>query len=85
LADLKQNRLLDTFDEWAAQNGVSDAVDPPHRPEPTRCEASPPLGLDFGRAGIRTILWATGFRPDYSGWTYRSSTPRATSATTAVS
>ena len=66
LADLKQNRLLDTFDEWAAQHGVSNAVDPPHRPEPTRCEASPPLGLDFGRAGIRTILWATGFRPDYS-------------------
>jgi putative flavoprotein involved in K+ transport len=66
LADLKQNRLLNTFDEWAAENGVSDAVDPPHRPEPTRVEASPPLGLDFGRAGIRTILWATGFRPDYS-------------------
>jgi putative flavoprotein involved in K+ transport len=66
LADLKQNRLLGTFDEWAAENGVSDAVDPPHRPEPTRVEASPPLGLDFGRAGIRTIVWATGFRPDYS-------------------
>jgi putative flavoprotein involved in K+ transport len=29
-------------------------------------EASPPLGLDLGRAGIRTIVWATGFRPDYS-------------------
>jgi putative flavoprotein involved in K+ transport len=66
LADLKQNRLLNTFDEWAAGNGVSDAVDPPHRPEPTRVEASPPLGLDLGRAGIRTIVWATGFRPDYS-------------------
>jgi putative flavoprotein involved in K+ transport len=66
LADLKQNRLLNTFDEWAAESGVSDAVDPPHRPEPTRVEASPPLGLDFGRAGIRTIVWATGFRPDYS-------------------
>jgi putative flavoprotein involved in K+ transport len=66
LADLKQNRLLKTFDEWAAENGVSGTVDPPHRPEPTRVEASPPLGLDFGRAGIRTIVWATGFRPDYS-------------------
>jgi putative flavoprotein involved in K+ transport len=66
LADLKQNRLLNTFDEWAATNGMSDAVDPPHRPEPTRVEASPPLGLDFDRAGIRTIVWATGFRPDYS-------------------
>ncbi len=66
LADLKQNRLLNTFDEWAAGNGVSDAVDPPHRPEPTRVDASPPLGLDFGRSGIRTIVWATGFRPDYA-------------------
>ena len=66
LADLKQNRLLTTIDEWAAANGVGDAVDPPHRPEPTRVEASPPLGLDLRRAGIRTIVWATGFRPDYS-------------------
>ena len=66
LADLKQNRLLNTFDEWAAASDLSAAVDPAHRPEATRVEASPPLGLDFGRAGIRTIVWATGFRPDYS-------------------
>ena len=66
LADLKQNRLLDTIDEWAATHGVSDVVAAPHRPEPTRLEASPPLGLDLRRAGIRTIVWATGFRPDYS-------------------
>jgi putative flavoprotein involved in K+ transport len=66
LADLKQNRLLNTFDEWAAASGVSEAIDPPHRPEPTRVEASPPLGLDLARAGIRTIVWATGFRPDYA-------------------
>lgn len=67
LADLKLNRLLNTFDEWAAENRSSDAFAPPHRPEPTRVEASPPLALDLGRAGIRTIIWATGFRPDY-GW-----------------
>ena len=42
------------------------SVEPPHRLEPTRVEASPPLGLDLDRAGIRTIVWATGFRPDYS-------------------
>jgi putative flavoprotein involved in K+ transport len=65
LADLKLTRLLNRFDEWAAEKDVSDA-DAPHRPEPTRVEASPPLGLDFARAGIRTIIWATGFRPDYS-------------------
>jgi putative flavoprotein involved in K+ transport len=66
LADLKLNRLLNTFDEWAAANGLHDGIDTPHRPAPTRLEASPPLGLDFARSGIRTIVWATGFRPDYS-------------------
>jgi putative flavoprotein involved in K+ transport len=66
LADLKLNRLLKAFDEWAAVSGVGQAVDSPHRPEPTRVEASPPLGLDFARSGIRTVIWATGFRPDYS-------------------
>jgi putative flavoprotein involved in K+ transport len=66
LADLKANRLLNTFDEWAAANGLDGTVEPPHRPAPTRLDASPPLGLDFHRSGIRTILWATGFRPDYS-------------------
>jgi putative flavoprotein involved in K+ transport len=66
LADLKLNRLLNRIDEWAAEKGVSATVDASHRPEPTRLEASPPLGMDFARAGIRTIVWATGFRPDYS-------------------
>src|SRR4029453_13499849 len=41
LADLKQNRLLNTIDEWAAANGVADAVAPPHPPAPTRAAASP--------------------------------------------
>jgi putative flavoprotein involved in K+ transport len=66
LADLKLNRLLNRIDEWAEEKGVSGTVDAPHRPEPTRLDASPPLGLDFERAGIRTLVWATGFRPDYS-------------------
>ena len=65
LADLKLNRLLNRIDEWAAANGVK-TPERPHRPEPTRVEASPPLALDLRRAGIRTVLWATGFRPDYS-------------------
>jgi putative flavoprotein involved in K+ transport len=66
LADLKMNRLLDRVDEWAAQNGVDPEVDPPHRFELTEVETSPPLVLDLARSGIRTILWATGFRPDFS-------------------
>ena len=64
LADLKLGRLLDTFDEWAAQQSL-DGVGPPERFAPTRVPASPPLRLDLARGEIRTIIWATGFRPDY--------------------
>ena len=66
LADLKMNRLLDRIDQWATANGFDDKVSPPHRFPPTAVETSPPLVLDLNRAGIRTIVWATGFRPDHS-------------------
>jgi putative flavoprotein involved in K+ transport len=41
-------------------------VDPPHRFEPTRVDASPPLDINLRSGEIRTILWATGYRPNYS-------------------
>ncbi len=66
MADLKMNRLLDRIDEWVAQNMGDGEVDPPHRFEPTRVEASPPLGMDLTSSEIKTIIWATGFRPDHS-------------------
>jgi putative flavoprotein involved in K+ transport len=66
LADLKMNRLLNAIDEWANENLVSDQVDPPHRFEATKVEASPPLLADITSSAIKTIIWATGFRPDYS-------------------
>jgi putative flavoprotein involved in K+ transport len=65
LSDLKMNRLLDTIDTWARENGVDGAVEPPHRLPPTRVEEAPPLGLDLA-ATIKTVIWATGYRPDYS-------------------
>ena len=66
LADLKMNRLLDTIDAWARENGRDGEVGPPHRFEFTVVEESPPLLLDLIRGRIKTIIWATGFRPDYS-------------------
>lgn len=65
LADLKLGRLLDTFDVWALENRVDD-VGSPERFPPTKVEVSPPLRLDLARGEIRTIIWATGFKPDYS-------------------
>ncbi len=64
LADLKMNRLLDTFDEWA-QTSDLDHVDPPERFESTRPADSPRLTLDLTSGEIRSIVWATGFKPDY--------------------
>ena len=66
LADLKMNRLLNTIDEWAIEHGLEDEVDPPHRFDSTRVDASPPLGLDLTNGEIRSIVWACGFRPDHT-------------------
>jgi putative flavoprotein involved in K+ transport len=66
LADLKMDRLLDTFDGWARTHLEDAGVGPPERFEPTRVPPSPRLTLDLGRGEIRAIVWATGFRPDYS-------------------
>ena len=66
LADLKLERLLDGFDEWAETSGC-DARGrrrPSASPRPRR-RASPRWQLDLRSGEIRTIVWATGFRPDY--------------------
>ena len=59
-------RLLDRFDHWAATNdaGVADA-----RPTlaPTPVDRHSPLEIDLDDASISTIVWATGYQPDY-GW-----------------
>ena len=66
LSDLKMGRLLDTIDEWARDSGRDGEFEPPHRLAPTRIEEAPPLGMDLATGDIRTILWATGYRPDFS-------------------
>jgi putative flavoprotein involved in K+ transport len=67
LADLKLRRLLDTFDEWALTSGRDAEFGSPERLAPTRVPQSSRLQLDLGSGEIRSIVWATGFRPDY-GW-----------------
>jgi putative flavoprotein involved in K+ transport len=66
LSDLKMGRLLDRIDEWAQKNGLDDVVDPPHRLPPTRVKPAPALGMDLIMGEVKTIIWATGYRPDYS-------------------
>jgi putative flavoprotein involved in K+ transport len=65
LADLKLGRLLDTFDAWAAKSDV-DGLGPPQRFAATEVPAPAQLAVDLRSGEVRTILWATGFRPDLS-------------------
>jgi putative flavoprotein involved in K+ transport len=65
LADLKMDRLLDTFDEWA-DTAREPVPGDPERFDPTRPPESSRLQIDLRRGEIRAIVWATGFRPDYS-------------------
>ena len=66
LADLKMNRLLDAIDTWVSENGRDEAFDAPCRYAPTDLGSQVPLGMDLIDGGIRTVIWATGYRPDYS-------------------
>jgi putative flavoprotein involved in K+ transport len=65
LADLKMRRLLGVFDDWARAERLDAEVDAPERGAPTEVARSPRLRLDLRSGEIRSIVWATGFRPDY--------------------
>jgi putative flavoprotein involved in K+ transport len=66
LSDLKMGRLLDSIDEWAGDNSYDGQVEAPHRLPPTVVEDAPPLGMDLMDGKIKTVLWATGYSPDFS-------------------
>ncbi|WP_248298216.1 NAD(P)/FAD-dependent oxidoreductase [Tabrizicola sp. YIM 78059] len=61
--------VLDEADAYAAAHGLDLPEEPQAReflPMPPEV-ADPILHLDLSVAGIGTIVWATGFRPDF-GW-----------------
>jgi len=65
LADLKMNRLLGRIDAWAERRGIASEVGPVERYAPTTIDGKPRLSLSLGDE-IETVIWATGFRPNYS-------------------
>jgi putative flavoprotein involved in K+ transport len=66
LADLKMNRLLASIDDWVRTNGLTERFPAPHRYEPTNVGRETRLRMGLHDGGIRTVIWATGYRPDYS-------------------
>ncbi len=61
--------VLDEADAYAAKNGLDFPQEPSARdlgPVPD-CVTDPVLSLDLARAGITSIIWATGYALDF-GW-----------------
>ena len=60
--------LLDEADAFVSRNGLSLPEEPEAREIPPNppCVSDPILSLDLAEAGIRSIIWATGFTVDYS-------------------
>jgi putative flavoprotein involved in K+ transport len=60
--------LLDEADAYVLRNGLDLPEEPQARviaPDPA-CLTNPILSLDLAKAGITTILWATGYAQDFS-------------------
>ena len=61
-ADIKRS-----IDKWIAANGVEAPVEAPYAPVWTPDASRGADPLDLGAAGIRTVVWCTGYRMDF-GW-----------------
>lgn len=63
-AETKMHHLLDRVDRFIEARGLDTAFPATPRPEPVPVPETPRV-VDLGAAGIRTVLWATGFRREY--------------------
>jgi len=66
LADLKMDRLLGRIDEYAREQELEQQIEPARRYPKTRVDPGATLLMDLQENDITTILWATGYRPDYA-------------------
>lgn len=63
-ADMKLAGLRLRIDRYIDREGLGDRVGPPEPFDPVHL-ADAPSSLELGAEGIRTVLWATGFRRSY--------------------
>ena len=63
-ADLKMHRLLDLADAWIEEHGTP--MPPPDRPTATVLPDPPILSMRLDNGAITSVVWATGFAPDFS-------------------
>ena len=66
--DANHNELLDAADAYVERTGINLPEDPDARntwPDPA-CLTDPIRTIDLAKSGITSIIWATGFRQDFS-------------------
>ena len=69
LGDANYLSVLDAADAYVAKNGLDLPEEPEARklqPDPD-CVTNPVLELDLAKAGVTSIVWATGYALDF-GW-----------------
>ena len=64
-ADARLARLVQRIDVFAARTGLDAELEPPEPFRPFFWPAPAPSQIDLRGEGIRTVVWATGFRRHY--------------------
>ncbi len=64
-ADAVSQSIKNMIDQYIAREKIEAPVEPQYQPPWTPADDSPPL--DLLEAGIRSVVWATGYRADF-GW-----------------
>ncbi len=65
-ADLKMNRLLSEIDRFVAKRALHPGLPDPIRHLPTAIPKNPRLKMNLQSEDIGAILWATGYKADFS-------------------
>jgi putative flavoprotein involved in K+ transport len=64
-ADVRLALMLARIDAFVESAGLASEVGEPEPFQPFRWPAPSPAAIDLGATGIRTVVWATGFRRAY--------------------
>lgn len=65
-ADATYNRIREGIDAYLAEQGIAAPEDPPYVPVWHPAPGEGGGALDLAAAGIASVIWATGFRPNFT-------------------
>ncbi|MFZ2870933.1 MSMEG_0569 family flavin-dependent oxidoreductase [Zavarzinia sp.] len=65
-ADATYNRIREGIDAYLAEKGIAAPEDPPYVPVWHPAPGEGGGVLDLAAAGISSVIWATGFRPNFT-------------------